>query len=229
MPTLPKKSYQVALCLFTGADLLDFTGPVEILSHVFYDGQRGDGEQAFEITQVASTPTILVGGLITVTPNITFEEASKRIEDFDILVVPGGMLDLLRDMATSDGPELSFIRTFNALGQKGEKERMIFSVCTGALLVAGSGALKGLKATTHQTGLELLGQIDPTIDIVSRQKDNGVGRYVDGGRNKNGVRIVTAGGVTCGLDASLYVAELRAGREAAELAARITEYEWRRA
>ena len=229
MTTRPKKPHQVALCLFTGADLLDFTGPIEILSHVFYDGQRGDNQQAFEITQVASTPTILAGGLITITPNINFEAASKRIEDFDMLIVPGGMPDLLTHMATGGGPEVSFVKSFNALGQKGAKERIILSVCTGALLVAGSGALKGQKATTHQMGLDLLGRIDPTIDIVSHQKDKGVGRYVDGGRNENGVRMVTAGGVTCGLDASLYVAELRAGREAAELAARITEYEWKRA
>ncbi len=229
MASPPNKQIQVAVCLFSGADILDFTGPIENLSHVYYNGERSVHQQAFHITQIASTETILAGGVLTVTPNMTFTEASKKIDDFDILVVPGGMPDLLYGMATSGNPEVQFIKDFNALGQKGGKERIILSVCTGALLVGATGALKGLKATTHHMALDLLRQLDGSIDVVSHRGNEGVGRYVDGGLNENGLRMVTAGGVTCGLDASLYVAELKAGREYAESAARMNEYEWNRA
>ncbi|KAL6715827.1 hypothetical protein ACLMJK_006788 [Lecanora helva] len=225
----PNKVYQVAVCLFSGADILDFAGPLEILSHTFYNNERAVHNQAFQITQIASTETILAGGLLTITPNTTFAEASKKIEDFDLLVVPGGAPALLQRMATSAGPEIQFIKAFNSLGQKGGKERTILSICTGALLVGAAGALKNLKATTHHRALEILGQIDGSIDVVSHRQNGSVGRYVDGGRNENGVRIVTAGGVSCGLDATLYIAEITAGREAAEMAARMTEYQWQRA
>ena len=223
------KVYNVAVCIFNDADLLDFTGPLEMLSHAYYNNERAAHNRTFEITQIASTPTVFVGGLVTITPNMSFEEASRKIEDFDVLVVPGGPPNLLNEMATSGSPELLFIKAFNALGQKGKDERIILSVCTGALLVGASGALKGLKATTHHRGLSLLKDIDGSIDVVSHKVNEGVGRYVDGGRNEQGVRMVTAAGVSCGLDASLYIIELRAGREAAEMAARIAEYDWKRA
>lgn len=42
-------------------------------------------------------------------------------------------------------------------------------------------------------------------------------------------REITYRGVSCGLDASLYVAELKAGREAAEYLANVMEYAWKRA
>ena len=229
MASPPNKVYKAAVCLFTGADILDFAGPIEMLSHAFYNNERAAHNGVFQITQVASTPTILAGGLLTITPNMTFAEATTKIEEFDLLVVPGGPPNLLQQLATSESPEVQFIKAFNALGQKGKDDRLILSVCTGALLVGSTGALKGLKATTHHRALDMLRQIDGSIDVVSHKGNDGVGRYVDGGQNEHGVRMVTAGGVSCGLDASLYVAELKAGKEPAEMAARISEYEWKRA
>ena len=228
MGSSPNQVYKTAVVLFSGADILDFAGPIEILSHVYYNGERADHNLAFQITQIASTETVLTGGVMKITPNMTFTEGLQKLEDFDIVVVPGGHPKRLSDMAASNGPEIQFIRAFNALGQKGGKDRLILSVCTGALLVGASGALGGLKATTHHMGLNLLKKIDGTIDVVDRKEDEGVGRYVDGGRSKSGVQMVSAGGVTCGLDASLFVAETKAGRAAAEMAARMVEYEWNR-
>ena len=200
-----------------------------MLSHAYYNNERAAHNRIFEITQIASTPTVFVGGMVTITPNISFKEASRKIEDYDVLVVPGGPPDLLNKMATSGSPEIQFIKAFNALGAKGKDERIILSVCTGALLVGASGALKGLKATTHHRALDLLKEIDGSVDVISHKVKEGVGRYVDGGRNEQGVRMVTAGGISCGLDASLYITELKAGREAAEMGARIAEYDWKRA
>lgn len=53
-------------------------------------------------------------------------------------------------------------------------------------------------------------------------------RYVDGGVNTRGKRVVTAGGVTCGLDGAFYIAELKAGTQAAEFVAQMTEHEWKK-
>ena len=228
MTTSTNKVYKAAICLFNGADILDFTIPIEIFGKLFYNNTRSAENQAFHITQVASTEPILAGEVVTITPNTTFAEAIKKIEDFDVLVVPGGNPVLLNRMGTSSGPEADFIKAFNALGDKGGKERIILSICTGALLVAGTGAMKGLRVTTHHKALDLLRKIDGSIDVVSHSENGGVGRYVDGGRTESGVRMVSAGGITCGLDASLFVGELTAGREAAEMAARMTEYTWNR-
>lgn len=53
-------------------------------------------------------------------------------------------------------------------------------------------------------------------------------RYVDAGINRSGVRIVSSGGVSCGIDASLHVLKLYAGEEAAVLAASRIDYAWRK-
>ena len=91
------------------------------------------------------------------------------------------------------------------------------------------GALSGLRATSHHTTLDTFKKFDGSIEIVDRTANGRARRYVDGGTNKAGVRIVTAGGVTCGLDASLYVAELKVGLGPAEACANMNEYEWKRA
>ena len=91
------------------------------------------------------------------------------------------------------------------------------------------GTLSGLRATSHHTTLGDLKRLDRSIEVIDSTADGRARRYVDGGVNKAGVRIITAGGVTCGLDASLYVAELKVGRELAENWANMNEYEWKRA
>lgn len=77
--------------------------------------------------------------------------------------------------------------------------------------------------------LGLLRETDPSIEVLSsvteKEKPR---RYVDGGLNRQGKRVVTAGGITCGLDAALYIGEMKAGRQAAEFNARMSEHEWKR-
>jgi len=232
MTTPPKKTYNVAILLFPGADILDFSCPLEIFSCTTYNKRPSPPSFPFNLTLIARTPTIAAGsrGCITVSADTTFDEASKRIDDFEILVVPGGNSPLLLEFAQKGGAEVEFIKAFNALpAREGGDERIILSVCTGAFLVAAAGALKGLRATTHHMALELLKGIDGSIDVGGSVGEKAVGRYVDGGKNCSGTRVVTAGGVTCALDASLYVVELKAGREAAEYQAKWIEHEWKRA
>ena len=108
-------------------------------------------------------------------------------------------------------------------------EKIIFSICTGALLLGAAGVLTGLKATTHHIALDILRGQDKSIEVISSVSSEGKpSRYVDGGVNRQGKRVVTAGGVTCGLDGALYVAELKAGREPAEMTAKILEHNWQK-
>lgn len=231
MSTPPRKIHNVAIILYPGTDILDFGNPLEILSNTTYNLDRTRPEPAFSTTLIARTPTIATGtnGCLTVSTDTTFEAATARISDFDILVVPGGNRPLLEEFARTGCPEIEFVKAFNALPPKeGADERIMFTVCTGALLAAAAGALRGMRATTHHMALEVLRGIDGTIEVVSSFGEEEVGRYVDGGRNGSGVRVVTAGGITCGLDAALFVAELKAGREAAAFEAVMIEHEWKR-
>jgi len=110
----------------------------------------------------------------------------------DVLLVPGGYGQeaLMRDEVV-----LSFLR------RQAATARYVFSVCTGALLCGAAGLLQGKRATTHWTALEVLpyfGAI-PSEDRV----------VVDG-------KLISAGGVTSGIDGSLVLVALLRGEALAQ-------------
>ena len=141
---------------------------------------------------------------------------------------------MIQDMCKSGSEELRFVEAFNksspsSSSTPGGDEKIILSICTGALFLGAAGVLSGLTATTHHMALDLLREMDTSVEVVSSVTEGKAPRrYVDGGVNPQGKRVVTAGGVTCGLDAALYIAELKAGRQAAEFVAVMSEHEWKR-
>jgi len=232
MATSSKQVYQVAVIVYNGVDILDFAGPVEMLTHVSHVPDPLHRESAFSIHIIAATPTIRAGGALTITADMTSEEAAKRLDDFDILIVPGGPPKVIQGLIDSESPEVQWIRQF-ATHTSQRQARVVLSVCTGALLLGATGAVGGLTLTTHHLAYDTLREVckkaaggKETAKVVS---SNAQRRYVDGGVNAAGVRVVTAGGVTCGLNASLYIGEMMVGKEAAEFAAKLTEHEWKRA
>ena len=120
----------------------------------------------------------------------------------DVLVVGGGMQGTL---ATAKDPEsLDWIRNAHAQSQ------FTTSVCTGSLILAAAGLLAGKTATTHWAAKDMLEKMG-----TSYSSD----RYVREGK------IVTAAGVSAGIDMALYLIAELAGREAAEAIQLAAEYD----
>jgi cyclohexyl-isocyanide hydratase len=113
------------------------------------------------------------------------------LDEFDVLVVPGGTgtRSLVNDAAL-----VEWLSAF-------PKNRLLASVCTGALLLGAAGRLRGLRATTHRTAMSDL----PKYGAVPVEE-----RLVDEGT------IVTAAGVTCALDLGLHLVRRFEGDEAVE-------------
>jgi cyclohexyl-isocyanide hydratase len=137
---------------------------------------------AFHVLWKEKAPVRDARGLI-LTPEKTFAEAPP----LDVLVVPGGrgQQQLMEDEAV-----LGFIRAQAA------RASYLFSVCTGALTCGAAGLLKGTRATTHWGSFHLLkyfGAIPVDARVV-----------VDG-------RVVSAAGVTAGIDGALKLAALLCG------------------
>jgi transcriptional regulator GlxA family with amidase domain len=86
------------------------------------------------------------------------------------------------------------------------------SVCTGALLLAAAGLLDGLTATTHWSAAELLN------DLGARYVPERVVEHLP-------QRIITAAGVSSGIDMALRVVEILVDREAAQAAQLLIEYD----
>jgi transcriptional regulator GlxA family with amidase domain len=87
------------------------------------------------------------------------------------------------------------------------------SVCTGSLVYAAAGLLHGRPATTHWAALDLLAELDPTIEL--RPDD----RFVDDGD------VISAAGVSAGIDMALHLVDRLAGRERAREVRRGIQYD----
>lgn len=121
-------------------------------------------------------------------PTTTFTDAPQ----FDVLCVPGGfgVADALVDKETVD-----FIR------RQGQGAKYVTSVCTGAFLLGAARLLQGKRATTHWGYTGILDQVGATYEASRVVKDGNV---------------ITAGGVTSGIDFALTIVAEIAGQDVAE-------------
>jgi transcriptional regulator GlxA family with amidase domain len=90
----------------------------------------------------------------------------------------------------------------------------LLSVCTGAFYIAESGLLNGLSATTHHSAFPEFKETFPGITLIEDK------RFVENGK------IITAGGISAGIDMSLYVVEQMLGKEKLALTLKELEWQW---
>jgi transcriptional regulator GlxA family with amidase domain len=109
-----------------------------------------------------------------------------------ILLVPGGPG---QSAMMEDQRVLDWIRTAHP------RTEWTTSVCTGSLILAGAGILNGLRATTHWLAMEELGRLG-AIPVSERVVFDG--------------KLVTAAGVSAGIDMALQLAARISGQEEAE-------------
>ncbi len=152
-----------------------------------------------EVKFVARRPGALRTGnrQLTLVANYSFAELPAP----DILVVPGGVGEVA---VREDEHVLNWIRAVH------DTTTWTTSVCTGALVLGAAGLLDGLEATTHWCAMDLLEQFGarPTARRVVEQG-----------------KIITAAGVSAGIDMGLRLAELVAGKDVAQAIQLSMEYD----
>ncbi|AAK24921.1 ThiJ/PfpI family protein [Caulobacter vibrioides CB15] len=165
------QTLQIVIALFPGVTHLDFTGPHQVLCRL----------PGAKVT-VAS----LAGGEIEA-DGLVFARLPKLsdIETCDVLIVPGGF-GTTQAMGDPD-----FIAEIRRLA---DGARYVCSVCTGSLVLAAAGLLKGKRAACHWAWRDQLALFGAVPDAARVARD---GRYI------------TGGGVTAGIDFALtLIAEL---------------------
>jgi transcriptional regulator GlxA family with amidase domain len=180
----------IGVALFDGAEELDWAGPWEVLA-AWAQQWPDDGVRVFTLARSDGPVTCAKG--LRVLPDKTWETAPP----LDVLVYPGGRGTRaeLRDEAVLD-----WIRGLSGSGT------VVASVCTGSLVLAAAGLLDGKPATTHWQSLELLPTLGSEIEV--RPDD----RFVDNGN------VITAAGVSAGIDMALHlVARLHSPERAREV------------
>ena len=179
---------EIGFVLFPRLTPLDLVGPWEVLTRL--------PEANPHLIWTRPGPVLVERGL-EVTATVAFEDAPP----LDILVVPGGpgQLPLMRHV-----PLLDFLRA------RAPEVRWLCGVCTGALLLAQAGLLRGRRATTHWQARDTLRALGTTV--VEE-------RYVFDGN------VATSAGVSAGIDMALAVAAQIAGEEAARAIQLQIEYD----
>lgn len=188
----------LAILIFTEAEVLDFCGPFE----VFSVANRFTEPAAFRVFTVAEQlgPVLARGGL-SVNPQYSFADCPRP----DVLLVPGGQGTRTK---MNNPAVIEWIR------QTAESAELVLSVCTGSLLLAKAGLLDGLEATTHHGAIDLLQSIAPKTTVHADR------RFVDNGR------VVCSAGIAAGIDMSLHVVGRLYGADVAHRTARQMEYPW---
>jgi transcriptional regulator GlxA family with amidase domain len=168
----------IGLLVYPRHTPLDLIGPWEVLARL--------PDARTHLVWTRPGPVQADGG-IEIGANVAFADAPV----LDLLLVPGGpgQLSLMKHTLL-----LEFIR------QCAETSSWVCSVCTGALLLAQAGVLRGRRATTHWLALDTLGGFG--VEVV---RD----RYVFDGK------FGTAAGVSAGIDLALELVRRIAGEDVA--------------
>jgi len=188
----------VQIVLYEGFDELDAIGPFE----VFANATRAGGDLPPTLVTLDDRDTVTASHGLRVGVDGTLSNP-------DLLVVPGGGWNDRSEAgarAQVDQGDLP-----DAVARIAETETVVTSVCTGGMILAHAGVLDGRPAVTHRGALDDLRE----FDVEVREE-----RVVDDGD------LVTAGGVTSGIDLALHLVERFAGADVAEQVT--TEMEWKR-
>lgn len=135
-------------------------------------------------------------------------QADYDFEDapfFDILIIPGGY--------GAEEIEIHNAKVINWIKERSKSVEIMASVCTGAFLLAEAGLLNGKQATTHWMDIDRLENDYPDIRVIRDVK------YVDEGS------IITSGGISAGINMSLYLVKKLMGEDVAKTTARGMEYD----
>jgi transcriptional regulator GlxA family with amidase domain len=184
----------LGILLFDGAEELDFVGPWEVFTAMAQQLETGD--RVLTIAQ-EERPVRCAKGL-RVLPDATFANAPP----LDVVLVPGGM-GTRREVANP--------ACLAWLAATAARCTWVTSVCTGTLLLHGAGLLAGRRVTTHWSFLEQL----EARGGVTVLRDT---RYVRDGN------VVTAAGVSAGIDMALWLVGQMHGPDAARRVQKYIEY-----
>jgi transcriptional regulator GlxA family with amidase domain len=188
---------RIGLVCFDGMEELDLVGPWEVL-RMWQLSWPEDGADVFTLSLDGETVTCAKG------MQIVTDRPMAEAGPMDVIVYPGGR---------GTRNHLGDVRIGAWLRELAGAGTLITSVCTGSLVLADAGLLRDRPATTYWSLLGALTEIDPTIEV--RPDD----RFIDSGE------VITAAGVSAGIDMALHLVARLATRERAVEVRRAIQYD----
>ena len=185
---------QIAIVLYPGFTALDFIGPYEVLRYL------PDAE--VRLVWHESGPVTADSGILVIGATHSFAETPSP----DVILIPGGFSSMEH---ARDEVLLEWVRRAH------ETAMWTTSVCSGSIILAAAGLLKGKRATSHWMALSALKALG--VEAVGDQ------RIVVERDDEKG--IVTAAGVSAGIDLALWLAGQIAGPDRAKVIQLSMEYD----
>ncbi|PSJ47937.1 glutamine amidotransferase [Zobellella endophytica] len=186
----------IGIYIYDEAEVLDFSGPFEVFSTAKRLG--ADSWNVFLVAEVLE-PVKARGGF-SVLPHYSF----LNHPNVDLLVVVGGV----------HTEEMNKLNVLDWIISVDKNTSHVASVCTGAFLLANAGLLKGLPVTTHWEDIPDLKRRFPELAVVDNQRWVTSGKYT------------TSGGISAGIDMSLYLVSQLHSQHLAKSVAYQMEYNW---
>ncbi|HTS50294.1 MAG TPA: DJ-1/PfpI family protein [Bryobacteraceae bacterium] len=187
---MPAKPEEIAMLIYPGMTALDLIGPQQVFGYLM----------GCNVHLVAKTMDVVTSDTgVPIKPTKTFAECPDAV---DILFVPGGgigTINLMKDAAT-----LAF------LADRAKTAQWVTSVCSGSLVLAAAGLLRGYKATSHWS----------VRDVLADFGAEPVHQRVVEDRNR-----ITSAGITAGIDFGLRIAGRLRGLEYAQALELTLEYD----
>ncbi|MDT7837528.1 DJ-1/PfpI family protein [Aquabacterium sp. OR-4] len=200
------RTRRVGILLYPDVEVLDAAGPFEVFTCASRMAQRASPEApppfSVHTLALAAGPVRARAGL-----RMLADQALAQAAPPDVWLVPGGVVDA----ALADAELLAQIARLAAGAE------ITASVCTGAFLLAAAGLLPpGTPVTTHWEDAADLARAHPRLAVDATR------RYLDNGR------LVTAAGISAGIDMALHLVARLAGPALAERTARQMDVVWTR-
>jgi len=196
-------SHRVGILVYTDAEVLDFSGPFEVFSTAAR--LQSSGATPLEVILIAENqqPVNARGGF-PIIPHYSIDQHPP----LDTLIVAGGV-------------HTHVMHNHNIQAWLQHQSRQVMnlaSVCTGVFLLAQAGVIDQLPVTTHWQDQADLQRQFPHLTVLANR------RWVEVAEQKP--RIVSSGGISAGIDMSLFLLSQIQDRFLAEATARQMEFDW---
>jgi len=188
----------IGIYIYDEAEVLDFSGPFEVFSTASRFLSQNEKFNVFLISQKRGT-TIARGGF-----NVNASYSIDKHPKLDLLVISGGVHT--KEMQKKDVIEW--------IENTSKQVNIIASVCTGAFLLAQAKVITNHKVTTHWEDMDDLKSTFPNLMVNENI------RYI------HDSNIVTSGGISAGIDMSLYLVSKIHSLDLAQKTAKQMEFEW---
>lgn len=190
---------EIAILVYDGFDELDAIGPYEVFANAVSAG----ADCSVSLRTVERTETVTASHALTIEP-----DGPLSAVDPNLLVVPGGGWNDRSAVGAWSVAEAGTIP--DLLAEYHDDGVTLAGVCTGGMILAHAGVLDGRPAVTHRGAIADLQETDAEV-VDARVVDDG--------------EVLTAGGVTSGLDLAFHLVEREFGEEIAAQVSTEMEYE----